>query len=113
MIQKDAAADASGGVDVDTEDLGNDALQIQRQFLSAICPQVVSDPIGREGLESFKIEDGRKVTIGGRIPLIDGHYIFSDLFPNELIAFQDFLKEVMEVRFRNGMMSQFAGNSMG
>ena len=71
VIDHDAAADTSGGMGVDAEQLGDPALQKQRQLPAFAEPQPIFHPLRLDRLESLEKEQRLQMGAAGRIALID------------------------------------------
>mmetsp|Transcript_21570 Transcript_21570/g.49031 ORF Transcript_21570/g.49031 Transcript_21570/m.49031 type:complete len:361 (+) Transcript_21570:327-1409(+) len=69
VVQHEAAAQVGAGVDVDLEGLGGAALEVVREDLASVVPEVVGHPIGLEGVESLEIEKDVGETGAGGIPV--------------------------------------------
>src|SRR5438445_9614749 len=58
MIEKDAAADLGGGIDVGLEHRRRAALQIEREILAALMVEPVRQTMGLDGMKTLEVEQG-------------------------------------------------------
>lgn len=110
MVDEEAFSNSSGGVDIYSKNLTDNALEISGHYPTVIFPEVVCCTIRGERLKSFKIEKRREVAAGRRIPGIDGNNIHSDAVADGGIIVETFFKQLVKIGLRDSMVAKFARN---
>lgn len=113
VVEEDAGADAGGGVDIDGEDLGIDALEVEGDLAAPMVPEFVGDAVGGEGEEALVVENGGEEAIGGRVALVDGDNIAAGLLSDIGMLGKNVLEEILQTRLGDGVVAQFAGDPVG
>ncbi len=72
VVEEDPLPDHRRGVDVDLEEFGDPALQIEGHGLAALGPQPVADPVRLQRQEALEEQERLDVALAGRIALEHG-----------------------------------------
>ena len=112
VVKKDAGADAGCRMDIHREDLGNDTLEVEGHFPAFMVPEIMGNAEGGQGLKTLEIQHRGEEPPGGGVALVNGHDVLAHLFADVAARFQDFLEQVVQVRFGNRMMPELARNPM-
>ncbi|OPZ68186.1 MAG: hypothetical protein BWY82_02614 [Verrucomicrobia bacterium ADurb.Bin474] len=77
--------------------LGNQTLKMQRQLFLSRKPDLMSDPVSGDGLESFVVEQGIEMIPAGRVPFVVCHDVLADAFHDFRMGVQRLQKDVVQV----------------
>lgn len=113
VVEENAGADAGGGVDIDGEDLGINALEVEGDLAASVVPEFMGDAVGGEGKEALVVENGGEEAIGGRVALVDGDNVAACLLSDIGVLGEDILEEILQARLGDGVVAQFAGDAVG
>ena len=82
VVEEDAAAELRGWMDVDREDLGDEALQVAGELLAVVIPEPVGDTMAGDGLKALEPEKGGENGVARRVAFGDGDEVAPNLFGN-------------------------------
>ncbi len=92
MVDEDAPAEPCGGMDVDGEEFGNAALQVERHRAAALVPQPMRNAVALQRMEAFEIEQRLDVGMAGGIAVVIG----DDVGPRRLADIGRFRQRFVE-----------------
>ena len=89
MVEENALADHSGGVDVDLKDFGRAALQVEREIAPSGLPQGMGEAVRLEGMKALEVKQRLDEPRAGGIAVEYGHGVGPERLADQRILAQD------------------------
>ena len=106
MIKKDPRSDAGCRMDIHTKDFTSEALKIESHGTTRIMPEVIRNPVSRNGKEALVVYQGLQSRVARRISFQDRLQVITSPFNQNRVLLEETGQEGSHILERRILSSQ-------